>query len=181
MQTNEFNCFPNGDLDADESVFFRNGEEALEEFFAPDLTVRSGVVTFGEGLQGTLQSRPQTSSIQFNEHHSILAPIPRSDAYFNESILASFRNDANRQSEEPFGTPASNIIYVNSKQYRRILIRREHKQALERRIRGLREKQPYTHESRHRHAVKRPRGPRGRFLRSSQTSLTESEPQLPEV
>mmetsp|Transcript_9828 Transcript_9828/g.12769 ORF Transcript_9828/g.12769 Transcript_9828/m.12769 type:complete len:254 (-) Transcript_9828:183-944(-) len=75
---------------------------------------------------------------------------------------------------------ADNPIYVNAKQYRRILKRREHRAVLEEYFRKKKlaaaakggngsgeedgRKRTYTHESRHRHAMKRPRGPGGRFL-----------------
>ena len=74
-------------------------------------------------------------------------------------------------------------IYVNAKQYRRILKRREARTILEEYFRKKKEKRDekeahehgngngkrsYTHESRHRHAMKRPRGPGGRFLRKNE-------------
>jgi hypothetical protein len=73
---------------------------------------------------------------------------------------------------------------VNAKQYRRILKRREARAKMEEYLtkkRALIQKQrqesgdggkkPYMHESRHRHAMKRPRGPGGRFLTKVRTNV----------
>mmetsp|Transcript_9370 Transcript_9370/g.16896 ORF Transcript_9370/g.16896 Transcript_9370/m.16896 type:complete len:141 (+) Transcript_9370:149-571(+) len=64
--------------------------------------------------------------------------------------------------------PEEQPIFVNAKQYKRILKRREDRKKrsgdeLHAAVIG-KDKQKYQHESRHKHAARRPRGPGGRFL-----------------
>lgn len=63
-------------------------------------------------------------------------------------------------------------VYVNARQYHRIIKRRMARGSVPPRLREHR--RTYRHESRHQHACRRPRGPKGMFL--SKTEM-QQEPQ----
>lgn len=67
-------------------------------------------------------------------------------------------------------------LYVNAKQFHRILKRRVARQKLEEQLRlTAKGRKPYLHESRHNHAMRRPRGPGGRFLTADEVAAMEQE------
>lgn len=75
------------------------------------------------------------------------------------------------------GAPAEEApLYVNAKQFHRILKRRLARQKLEDALRlTSKGRKPYLHESRHNHAMRRPRGPGGRFLTAEEVAQMEAQ------
>ncbi|KAG0222748.1 Transcriptional activator [Mortierella sp. GBA43] len=69
-------------------------------------------------------------------------------------------------------------LYVNAKQYHRILKRRAARANLEAQNRLMQRGRKFMHESRHLHAMRRPRGPGGRFLTASEIAALEEKGEL---
>ncbi|PLB50961.1 CCAAT-binding transcription factor subunit [Aspergillus steynii IBT 23096] len=74
------------------------------------------------------------------------------------------------------GPQEESPLYVNAKQFHRILKRRVARQKLEEQLRlTSKGRKPYLHESRHNHAMRRPRGPGGRFLTAEEVAAMEKK------
>ncbi|KAK1250270.1 hypothetical protein MKX08_010273 [Trichoderma sp. CBMAI-0020] len=78
--------------------------------------------------------------------------------------------------EMPAGAVEESPLYVNAKQFHRILKRRVARQRLEEQLRlTSKGRKPYLHESRHNHAMRRPRGPGGRFLTAEEVAAMDAK------
>ncbi|XVF88854.1 hypothetical protein PTKIN_Ptkin19aG0084200 [Pterospermum kingtungense] len=109
-----------------------------------------------------------------NYNHSMAsARYPYADAYFGglfppygqqAIILAQMAGSAPTRIPLPLDLAEDGPIYVNAKQYRGILRRRQYRAKLEEQNKLVKSRKPYLHESRHLHALNRVRGSGGRFL-----------------
>lgn len=96
-------------------------------------------------------------------------------ALANAAVAAAVLNNPNVMNNSSMTAVPDEPLYVNAKQYHRILKRRQARARLEAALKLQQEKKPYLHESRHRHAMRRPRGPGGRFLTASEIAQLEAE------
>ncbi|SCU82909.1 LAFA_0D00738g1_1 [Lachancea sp. 'fantastica'] len=105
------------------------------------------------------------------EHASIAShEVPDIDSVAGTTDGSAFNPPSS--AEQPF--------YVNAKQYYRILKRRYARAKLEENLKISRERRPYLHESRHKHAMRRPRGQGGRFLTAAEIAeLKQTEDPAP--
>ncbi|KAD4585094.1 hypothetical protein E3N88_22695 [Mikania micrantha] len=126
--------------------------------------------------QSTCQSYPEVASAgdsclySTSIHSWVVCPY----GYGSQTMLPHFQgmNIMSTRVPLPPDFAQGEAIYVNAKQYNAILRRRQYRAKLEAQNKLLKPRKPYLHESRHAHALKRARGPGGRFLNSKKIQET---------
>ncbi|XP_016441195.1 nuclear transcription factor Y subunit A-3 isoform X1 [Nicotiana tabacum] len=123
--------------------------------------------------ESTLSSHEHDCTYQGNHKQIAYAPFAYSDPYCH-GLLASYGQCSSVYPQMlgpisarvplPLDYQQDEPIFVNAKQYQAILRRREYRAKLEAQNKLSKGRKPYLHESRHRHALNRARGPGGRFL-----------------
>ncbi|CAJ2501989.1 Uu.00g048420.m01.CDS01 [Anthostomella pinea] len=114
--------------------------------------------------QVTSPGVPNAPMMSHNGPRSAVAPPPMPPAQSMQQP----------QSPEMTAGVEESPLYVNAKQFHRILKRRVARQRLEEALRlTSKGRKPYLHESRHNHAMRRPRGPGGRFLTAEEVAEIE--------
>ncbi|BFU19565.1 CCAAT-binding transcription factor, putative [Entamoeba histolytica HM-1:IMSS-B] len=112
-----------------------------------------------------------------------LLPSSYVSSYSKQQTFTGFPNDIIQWSASD---AEKKYIFVNDKQYNRIMKRRNERRALQFRSISSSNKQKFKYESRHLHAMNRQRGEGGRFcskkkIEQSQVSNTTSPQQLIET
>jgi len=138
----------------------------------------AAAVVVDPALQGdpTKAPHPPFNPVTYGQTYGLLLPPGSHPFVITPSTPPN--NAQPGQAGQPTGMDDhEEPLYVNAKQYHRILKRRAARAKLEAENKISRGRKKYLHESRHKHAMRRPRGPGGRFLTALEIAEMERKKQ----
>lgn len=128
-------------------------------------------------MSSQLGQHARRMSIQVGENPAVANSQPLMNHGAPRPSAPPMPSNPHQQPQSPelvSGAAEESPLYVNAKQFHRILKRRVARQRLEEALRlTSKGRKPYLHESRHNHAMRRPRGPGGRFLTADEVAEIE--------